>query len=444
MWQVCCIGAQVRRGTPASCNRAPRRRASTSSAMDPSPLGTASDTAAPAAPPNGAATYVEYVMSALAREAPELGRAWSRRGAASLGAARPGSGGDASDDAGPAEELVRAMLGAAGGGHWHEQVMRTGWTSGSRAFWRGAALYQLLKELDGGVTLLLSAADAATREFEGAATASDGLALARRLSEAASLLRLAAAGGYSRAMADELRQRYRTIRHDLRNPLGTITTAMAMMDDESLPAEMRQNPRVRAMVARNARSMEEMIASTLGDAAASLPAVAVQTTSLRDLACAVRGDLSAAAEGIEVVVGRDLPSCALDSTGLELLLKAIVLAVGRRCAGRAEVAIDLERSTGRGVVIAIAPTVPVAATEPLDLAFARDLMARLGGRLAMDGEERVLVEIPVPSPAPDAHRERVVEREGGAIPPRGDASAADERHDVAGEGERPNGESRPL
>lgn len=428
-----------------SCNRAAVQGALTSSTMDQAPLDTAIDPGTSAASPYGAVAYVDFVMETLARQAGELGRAWARRGAASLGAARPGLGGDAGEDYGPAEELVRTLVAAAGGGHWHEPVMRAGWTTGSRAFWRGTALYQLLKELDGGVTLLLSAVDAATREFQGEATASDGLALARRLSDAASLLRLAAAGGYSRAMADELRQRYRTIRHDLRNPLGTITTAVAMMDDESLPAEMRQNPRVRAMLARNARSMEAMIASTLGDAAASLPAVAVQTTSLRDLACAVRGDLSAATDGIEVVVGPELPSFALDSTGIELLLKAIVLAIARRTEGRAKVAIDLESMSARGVVISICATAPApAAEEPVDLAFARDLVARLGGRVSLAGEQRVLVEIPVQSLGPDARAERVVERAGGAIPPRGDASAGDQRNDVAGAGERPNGESRPL
>jgi light-regulated signal transduction histidine kinase (bacteriophytochrome) len=85
-------------------------------------------------------------------------------------------------------------------------------------------------------------------------------------------LRLAATMGYTQAIEDELRERYRTFRHDLRNPLGMIKSAIALLTDESVPAEMRENPRVRAMVVRNASSLDQMIGEGLGDAAARLPA----------------------------------------------------------------------------------------------------------------------------------------------------------------------------
>lgn len=395
--------------------------------------------------PSGDPGLTGYVADTLDGQAPEIGQAWARRGAASLRGNRQRSTGapDPAEDAATASELVRMLVSATRGGHhWHEPVMRYGWKAGTNAFWCGTPLYQLLKELDGGLALLLSAADAATRGFEGTATPSDGLALARRLSEATSLLRLAAAGGYTRAMSDELRHRYRTIRHDLRNPLGTITNAMAMMDDESLPAETRQNPRVRAMVARNARSLDAMIAATLGDSAAMLPSVPVQTTSLLDLACAVRGDLRAAADGVEVIVADDLPSFPIDSTGIELLLKAAVLAVARTCGERAEVAIRLDQRGPRSVTLAVEATSARPAEAPvIDLAFARDLVARLGGRALLGEDERVLLEIPLQEAG--APSDRQVDRPG-TIPPRGDASAADQRNDVAGQGERPNGEPRPF
>jgi K+-sensing histidine kinase KdpD len=78
--------------------------------------------------------------------------------------------------------------------------------------------------------------------------------------------------GYAQATEDELRKRYRAIRHDLRNPLGTIKSAVALLTDESAPVEMRESRRVRALVVRNTSSLDQMIAEALGDAAARLRA----------------------------------------------------------------------------------------------------------------------------------------------------------------------------
>ena len=389
--------------------------------------------------------YGEFVADALLRQTGDLGRSWARRGAAAVGNLDAGAGrADAAPDLAPVEQLVRTLaLAAAEESQWHERVMRTGWTTGTDAMRRGTSLNQLLKELDGGVTLVLSAADAATRNFEGPTTALDGLALARRIVDAASLLRLAAAGGYTRAMVDDLRQRYRTIRHDLRNPLGTITTAVALMDDESVPEETRQHPRVRAMVARNVRSMDAMISATLGDPAAQLPAIAMQTTSLRALACAVQGDLRATVNGVDVVVGDALPTFPFDSAGLELLLKAVVMAMAR--------------SNGRGVAIGIdlADLRPSAATLSVfaaggggaeagmpDLSFAGELAMRLGGSVTPGRDGTVLIDVPI---------ERVALLDRSATPRRraDDAREVDDSDgnagdDVARARERVNGEPRVL
>lgn len=389
--------------------------------------------------------FAVALAEALGARADELGQAWSARGNLAVGLPRDqeaARGESASGRSSDAVELVRNLVCAIRGGGWHEAVMRAGWTAGTRAFWRGVSLYQLLKELDGGVAVLLSAVDAATAAYTGPASASDGLAVARRLSDAASLLRLSAAGGYTRAMTDELRQRYRAIRHDLRNPLGTITTAVALMDDESVPEKTRQDPRMRAMVARNARSMEAMIAAALGDSAAELPAVAVQTTSLRDLAYAVRADLSAAADGIEVTVGDDLPSVPFDSAGLELLLKAVVIALARGAGERVEVAITLAHLAPRTATLAVHAPGGAPARAP-DFAFAEELITRLGGRLVVASDGRVLLDVPIERRA----RERIVDRavaRGAAIAPRVDGSGRDARNDVAREGERADGESRSL
>lgn len=397
-----------------------------------------------ASPADACDTYVGYVVRALIAQAADLAQAWSVRGAAALELPRMDDGSDPVDP-GPRvpEDLVRTLAAALQGGQWQETVMRAGWTAGTRAFWRGISLYQLLKELDGGVALLLNAIDTATREYQGPATVSDGFVISRRLSDAASLLRLSAAGGYTRAMSDDLRQRYRSIRHDLRNPLGTITSAVALMDDESVPEKTRQDPRMRAMLARNVRSMEAKIAAALGDAAAQLPTVAVQMTSLRDLACAVRGDLSAAADGVTVIVADDLPTFPLDSAGLELLLKAVVIALARCAEGNVGVTIALEQLGTRSATLAVyaAPDTPMRDTP--DLSFAEELTARLGGRLATGAGLRVLLEIPIDARAGDRVTDQPVSR-GGTVPPRREASGRDPRDDVARERQRPDREPRAL
>jgi len=390
----------------------------------------------------GTRSFVRFVAEALTARAADLGRAWMLRGAAALQDPRESRPAETGPEHSYAEYLVGLLVVAAQGGRWHDQVMRAGWTAGTKAYWHGTPLYQLLKELDGGLTLLLDAAEEATREYRGEAGASDGLALARRLSDAASLLRLSAAGGYTRAMSDELRQRYRSIRHDLRNPLGTITSAVALMEDETVPEERRKDPRMRAMLARNARSMEATIAAALGDSAAQLPVIAVQSTSLRDLAHAVRGDLRAAAEGVNVIVADDLPTFPLDSAGLELLLKAIVIAIARRAEGTVDVAIELADLSPRAATVAVHAADRGVVPAPEDMAFVRELVARLGGRITVGDDARVLIEIPIAQLGRRA-TDRVVPRADPA-PARGEPSPRKSRDDVAGEGERPDGESSRL
>lgn len=387
----------------------------------------------PALPDEEAGTaipgYTEYVAERLEAQVAELSREWLRRGAEAIAA--PERDRRVADvegaDGRAAEEILRVVAAAAARGiKWQERVMRAGWGAGTAAFWRSASLHQLLKELDAGIALLLRAAHAATFDYPGQASALDGLGLARRLNDAASLLRLAAAGGYTRVMADDLRSRYRTIRHDLRNPLGTITSAVAMMEDETLPEATRQNPRVRAMVARNARSMDAMISAALGDSAARLPALALQSTTLRDVACAVRGDLRASVDRVDVAVGEALPTFPIEVAGLELMLKALVLEVARHAEERAEIVIDLAELGPRTATLAIFSSGERReGAEALDLTFARDLVTRLGGRVSSGPGLSVLIEIPM---EPIAARE----------------SSRDSGNDVAREGERADGEPRLL
>ncbi|MFN2565278.1 MAG: hypothetical protein ABR499_09755 [Gemmatimonadaceae bacterium] len=222
--------------------------------------------------------FAAFVLETLTRRSAELGQWWAERAQLSV----PESGEPSTDGGAPtghaAERLVRTLLDAAGadvatkdGARRNDPVVRAGWAIGIGAHRRNTSLHQLLEALDLLAAALLRAAERAATEH-GGAMGRDGLEIARRIAGSTSLLRLAASSGYTRAVADELRERYRAIRHDLRNPLGTIKSAVALLTDESVPKEMHQSLRVRAMVTRNASSLDQMIGEALGDDAAHLPA----------------------------------------------------------------------------------------------------------------------------------------------------------------------------
>jgi signal transduction histidine kinase len=204
--------------------------------------------------------FEAFVLETLRRRSAELGQRWAEHTQLSESTT---------------EQFVCALLDATtdGARHRHEPVVRIGLAVGMEAHRRSASLHVMLKELDLLGAILLRAAERAAAEYAGpGATAREGLVVARRIAGATSLLRLAATKGYAQAVEDGLRERYRAIRHDLRNPLGTIKSAIALLTDESVPAEMRESPRVRAMVVRNAMSLDQMINEALNDAAAHLPA----------------------------------------------------------------------------------------------------------------------------------------------------------------------------
>jgi hypothetical protein len=130
---------------------------------------------------------------------------------------------------------------------------------------------------------VLRTAEGAAEEYPASATGPEGLAVARRIAGATSQLRLAATAGYTQALEDELRERYRAIRHELRNEIGTIKSAVALLTDESIPTEPRESSRVRAMVARNTNSLERLIGKALSDGAARLRAFEISREELVDL-----------------------------------------------------------------------------------------------------------------------------------------------------------------
>jgi signal transduction histidine kinase len=213
-----------------------------------------------------------FVIETLARHHLELARKWAGR--AEFGAVTRGEPSDDGETpACAAEDVVHAVLTAVrDDGRPSDVLSRAGRAVGIEAHHRGAPLQQVLEELDALQEVLLHAAERTAATSGGDGTGHEALAVARCISRAVSSLRLAAVEEYAHAMAGELRERYRAIRHDLRNPLGTIRSAVALLADESVPPEMRETARIRAMVVRNARSLDQMIGQVLGDDAARLSA----------------------------------------------------------------------------------------------------------------------------------------------------------------------------
>lgn len=185
----------------------------------------------------------------------------------------------------------------------------------------------MLKGLDllEAMVLFATEADLASREWEGLGLAA-GVQLARRLRRFSSLAVMAAAKGYTQAASDEMRDRFRRLRHDLRNPLGTIKSVLTLMDDQSVPEDARAHPRFRAMATRNARTLDDLIAARLSDSQAMLPSLARQRVSLRTIACGVRRELRAEADarGATVVIDSDTARVRVDAIGLELVLHELL------------------------------------------------------------------------------------------------------------------------
>ena len=222
--------------------------------------------------------FAALVLEVLMRRSAELQRQWADR--AQLATLCVGD---------PTEDTVTVPVGGDGAGHFVRTVLAAavaaarhiqeqnsltqfGRTIGAEAHHQAMSLHALLKELDLLSILVLGGAEAVAREELTHGTSYDGLRVARCLTEVTSRLRLAAVIGYTEAISDELRERYRAIRHDLRNPLGTIKSAVALLTDETMPAEARESSRVRAMVVRNTSSLDQLIDEVLGDTAAHLRA----------------------------------------------------------------------------------------------------------------------------------------------------------------------------
>ena len=284
----------------------------------------------------------------------------------------------------------------ASDGATSDDLIARGLTFGVEAFGLGESLQHVLKGLDLLSAMILYAVELDLAD-ESAVTAGDGVRVSRRLQQASSLLTLAATKGYMQAMGAAMRDQFRHLRHDLRNPLGTIKNVLAIMDDETMPAEARTHPRFRAMAKRNARTLGELIADRLSDAEAVVPALVRQSVPLRTIASGVRRDLRAEAEAkaVTVVIGEGRAPVMVDAVGLELVLYELILALLQEAPTGSEITIEFAdiRENQTAVTLQCAPMrrlVPdVATAARLTL-----LSSRMSTELTI-GDQALTLLVPV-------------------------------------------------
>ncbi len=280
-----------------------------------------------------------------------------------------------------------------------EHAIGHGIRFGGSAFAQGASIHHVLKVLDLLMAMTLFAMESTLGQLDNgpATTAADGVRLSRRLQRRGALLTLAATRGYMHAYVEALRDHFRHLRHDLRTPLGTIKSVLALMDDESVPLEARADPSFRAMAARNAKSLEELIGVHLGDAATLLPITAGQDTSVRAVVCAVRRELRAEIERRRITISVDHggPHGRMDAVGFELLLRELLEATVQECEPGEQLHIGFDRSAGHAIVAISREEGRSALYRVNSLERLSTLARQIGATITVGG--RLLVSIPLRS-----------------------------------------------
>jgi signal transduction histidine kinase len=386
----------------------------------------------------------------LRAQAPQIAERWEAQ-SRTVALRQPRNEGRAAPQS-PAVALVASFASALSAeGPSSEALVALGFAFGTEAFETGGSLHHALKGLDLLLAMVLYALETGIGEVEGS-TAADGIRMSRRLQQASSLLTLAAAKGYTEAMGDTMRDRFRHLRHDLRNPLGTIKSVLAMMDDETMPAEERTHPRFRAMAKRNARTLGDLIAERLSDAEALVPTLAEQSVSLRAIACGVRRDLRAHAEAraTTVVVGSTRAHVRVDAIGLELLLHELLLAALQEASGGEELHVEFGEIRGGYASMSLRGASPrPLVSDPTTLERLTTLVKQLHGELDTgDGVIRLRFPVRPAETAETAEAAEAAEQASGIgdrWPETGPASGQGQAgHDVRGAGERDHGQPSAL
>lgn len=277
---------------------------------------------------------------------------------------------------------------------WDDAVMLGGWQMGATAFAEHASLQELVARL----AALQHRALALDLERAGAGDAIErraALAAASRVCDAAALLQGAAVQAFSLAALRALEGRAREVRHEMKNPIGTIRNALTMLtEDSAAPAggdRSGDSRQLHAIALRGTTLLETLVRDRLGGANAAeallggaVPADDVVGRVLRALAA------RASASGVQLSAGKTAPAASVrpGHPGLELVLRSLVVAAARSAVAGESVRVDIDAVPGariRFVVRADQLSRPVP-----DLSdAARELAALAGialsGRLDADG-----------------------------------------------------------
>ena len=383
------------------------------------------------------------VANALQAQSHQIGARWAEQ-VRTVALREEGAGDSLAETA---TALVASLASAlASDGSTSDDLVVRGLSFGAEAFELGGSLHHALKSLDLLSAMLLYAVETAMGDIAG--HAADGVRMSRRLQQATSHLTLSTAKGYTQAMGDSMRDQFRHLRHDLRNPLGTIKSVLAMMDDETMPAEARTHPRFRAMAKRNARALGDLIADRLSDSAAVFPTLTNQSVSLRTVACGVRRALRADAEArrAAVVVGYSQEPVLVDAIALELMLHELLHAALQEAAIGDELHVDFGMLREGKTTVCLACSPPRA---PISDAGALDRLAglatRMRGELQLQGATLTLF---LPARAAEQRVSRADTPSTVPVAPDADGAASatqgsgEPSHDIGGLREREHGQAR--
>ena len=327
------------------------------------------------------------VGEAIRTKAPEIAERWEARArsVALRDAMVPVAAGHL-DAAAVLVESLSSVL--ASDGAISEDMVARGLAFGVRAFESGSSLHHTLKALNLLIAMTLYAVETVVGEQATAElTTADGVRLGRRFQQGSSLLTLAVAKGFTHASEDGMRERFRHLRHDLRNPLGTIKSVLALMDDETISPEERSNPRFHAMAKRNARSLGDLIGERLSDAEAVPRAHVFQVVSLRKIACTVRRELraEATARNTTVLVAGSKARLQIDAISLELMLHELLLVALQESVAGDELNITFGEAGGDRATIRVQRVPPrPAISQGAGLERLNALANRLGAKLEAD------------------------------------------------------------
>jgi signal transduction histidine kinase len=342
------------------------------------------------------------------------------------------------------ESLATAL---ASDGATSKDMVARGFAFGAEAFESGASLHYTLKGLDLLSAMTLYAVEiTVANNVTGDITPADAVQVCRRLQQGSSLLTLAAAKGYTHTVTDQRRHQFRHLRHDLKNPLGTIKSVLALMDDETIPLNERSNPRFRAMAKRSIWSLGELIAERLSDAEAVLLTYPFQRVSLRTVACTVCRDLraEAVARGTTVLVA-DTKVCAqIDAVGLELMLHELLLAALQESREGDELSVDFGEpgNTYTTVRLQRTPNHPLISERPA-LERLGAFAVQIGAKL--DVGEQLILTYPVQGVLTGMLTElsSYVPVTAAADAPA-QSDSGDPCHDIRGTCQRDHGQSSPF